>query len=400
MYRTFAAATRRLFPGIAERGLTGGAVWYDYQMQHPDRLTWAVALAAKQAGATLRNYVEAVAPIRTKGRVSGARVLDRVTGQTYDVDARVTLLAAGSGMPRLMSAFGVSGAPAYLRAMNLLLDRPARDIATVAAGPRGGMLTAVPWSGYLLVGTHQSTGAVPADETDPPEAALEACLADMNATFPPLRATRGDLRFLHHGLVPAVVRGARAELLPNAIITAHGSAGAPGLISVIGVKYTAARAVAERAVDAVARELPRGRGRCRTASTALPHAGVADVEGRLVETLREMGLAFDRDVIEHLTGWYGTEASDVVRHGAAARLLERLDGRRPILAAEIDYAALIGQAVHLADAVLRRTPLGSAGHPGRDVLERAAAIMASRLAWPPERVAEEIAAVERLYPPK
>jgi len=26
--------------------------------------------------------------------------------------------------------------------------------------------------------------------------------------------------------------------------------------------------------------------------------------------------------------------------------------------------------------------------------------MASRLAWPPERVAEEIAAVERLYPPK
>jgi glycerol-3-phosphate dehydrogenase len=390
-----AAATRRLFPGIAERGLTGGAVWYDYQTRHPDRLTWTVALAAAQAGAALANYVEAVAPLRSHGRVSGARVLDRQTGRTLDVQARVTMLAAGSAMPRLMAAFGVEGAPAYLRAMNLLLERPARDIATVAAGPRGGMLTAVPWSGHLLVGTHQSTGAVSAEETEPPEAALEACLGDVNATFPQLKATRHDIRILHHGLVPAVIRGARAELLPDAAI-----ATAPGLVSVVGVKYTSARAVAERAVDTAARDLSRSRGRSRTSSTPLPHAGVADVEGRLVETTRDLGLSLDRDVVEHLTAWYGTEASDVVRHGAAARLIERVDRQHPILAAEIDYAALNAQAVHLTDTVLRRTPLGSAGHPGRPALERAAAIMAARLNWTEEQAAEEIAGVEHVYPPK
>jgi glycerol-3-phosphate dehydrogenase len=395
-----AAATRRLFPGIADRGLTGGAVWYDYQMRHPDRLTWSVALAAAQAGATLANYVEAVGPLRAQGRITGARVIDRLSGQSHDVAAKVTLLGAGSAMPRLMTAFGVAGAPAYLRAMNLLLDRPARDIATVAAGPRGGMLTAVPWSGYLLVGTHQSTGAVPADETEPPEAALEACLADVNATFASLRAARADIRVLHHGVVPAVVRGARAELLSTPIVLAHRSGGAPGLVSMVGVKYTSARAVAERAVDAAAGEISRGRGRSRTASTALPHAGVADVEGRLVETLREIGIGLDRDVIDHLTGWYGTEAPDVVRHGAMARLLDRLDPQRPVLAAEVDYAVFNAQAVHLADVVLRRTPLGSAGHPGREALERAAGVMAARLGWTPERIADEIAQVERVYPPK
>ncbi|MGE3345335.1 MAG: FAD-dependent oxidoreductase, partial [Vicinamibacterales bacterium] len=37
-----AAATKRLFPGISEAGLSGGAIWYDYQTIHPDRLTWCV----------------------------------------------------------------------------------------------------------------------------------------------------------------------------------------------------------------------------------------------------------------------------------------------------------------------------------------------------------------------
>ena len=50
-----AAATRRLFPGVSERGLSGGAIWYDYQTLHPDRLTWTVVLAARQAGAVLAN---------------------------------------------------------------------------------------------------------------------------------------------------------------------------------------------------------------------------------------------------------------------------------------------------------------------------------------------------------
>ena len=83
-----------------------------------------------------------------------------------------------------MRAFGVDGAPPLLRAMNLLLDRPARDIAAAAPGRSGRMLTAVPWSGFVLVGTHQSVAAVRARETAPPAEAVDAFLADVNATFP------------------------------------------------------------------------------------------------------------------------------------------------------------------------------------------------------------------------
>jgi glycerol-3-phosphate dehydrogenase len=130
----------------------------------------------------------------------------------------------------------------------------------------------------------------------------------------------------------------------------------------------------------------------------LPHAGIADVEGRLVETMRSLDLSLDRDVLEHLTSWYGTEASDIVRHASARHQLDRLSETSPVLTGEVSYAAQNAQAKRLGDAVLRRTPLGSAGYPGQPALARAAAVMAGELNWTAERVVQEIADVERVYP--
>src|SRR5262245_1749991 len=146
-----AAATKRLFPGVAVAGLTGGAIWYDYQTRHPDRLTWTVALAAARSGVQLANYVSALKPIASGNRVTGVEIRDELTGATHTIEASATLLAAGGRLPIVMKAFGVDGAPPVVRAMNVLLNRPARDIATAAPGPFGRMLTCVPWGGFVLV---------------------------------------------------------------------------------------------------------------------------------------------------------------------------------------------------------------------------------------------------------
>ncbi|MGE5814545.1 MAG: FAD-dependent oxidoreductase, partial [Acidobacteriota bacterium] len=70
-------AAERLFRGIRKEGLTGGAMWYDYQIVETDRLTIGLALAAASHGALLANHVEAVSASRDGVRVSGARVRDR-----------------------------------------------------------------------------------------------------------------------------------------------------------------------------------------------------------------------------------------------------------------------------------------------------------------------------------
>jgi glycerol-3-phosphate dehydrogenase len=191
-----------------------------------------------------------------------------------------------------------------------------------------------------------------------------------------------------------VRRGGRAELMPASRVV---RAPARDAVAVIGVKFTTARLTAAAAVDAACRGVPGARGRSRTGESPLPHAGIADAEGRLIETARGLGVALDRDVAAHLAGWYSTEAADVLNYSATQGLLDRLSPDGPVLCGEIGYAAEYAEAMRLADAVLRRTPLGSAGHPGRPVLERAAAIMAARRGWSPEQTEAEVASVERVY---
>jgi glycerol-3-phosphate dehydrogenase len=394
-----AAATRRLFPGVAEAGLTGGAIWYDYQARDPERLTWTVALAARREGAALANYVEAIGAVREgAGRVGGAQVRDPLSGELGEIRAAVTLVATTGGSQALLASMGVAtGQVPVLRTMDVLLNRPARDIALVAPARSGRLLTAVPWHGYLLVGTHVSKRPVDAHASVPPDEAIDAFLGDVNDAFPSLGATRRDIRLLHHGLVPADVRGDRVERLAEPRIVRHARAGAAGLVSLTGAEYTMARWAAERAIDAVCAELGRGAGACRTGHFELPHAGIADVEGRLVETLREIRVELDRDVIDHLIRWYGTEASAVARHAAGAGLVDRVSPGTPILAGAIAYAVEREAAVRLSDVVFRRTPIGSAGRPCAEALERVASIMGGRLGWTVERRAAELADLETDY---
>lgn len=393
------AATRRLFPGIDERGLTGGGLWYDYQTRHPDRLTWTVALAAEQAGARLVNYAQAVGALEAAGgRVTGARVRDVLSGREVNVEASVTLLAVGSALSAVIPLFGATGAPPLVRAMNVLLDRPARDIALAAAGASGRMLTAVPWRGYVLVGTDQSPDIVAAPEPRPPASALEAFLSDINVAFPRLAATRSDVRIIHHGLTPAVADRGRIDLMPEPLVIRHQAQGRAGLLSLVGVKYTTARRAAEEAVDAVIGEIGTRSGRpCRTSSTILPHANIADAEGLLIETARGLQVNLDRETLDHLAGWYGTEAPAVVRYASKTGLLDRLSEAAAVMTGEVAYAVEFASAVRLSDAVLRRLPLGSAGHPGHTALQRAADIMGAKLDWTATRRLDEIALVDGVY---
>jgi glycerol-3-phosphate dehydrogenase len=392
------ATTRALFPGIRDQGLSGGAVWYDYQTRHPERLTWCVALAAAGSGATLVNHAEAIAPRRANGRFAGCTVRDRLDGQEIEVDAAITLLAAGSRLSQVHQRAGLGGAPPLLRAINVLVNRPARDIALAAASSSGRTLTAVPWAGHVLVGTYQSSQPVDPSETGPPAEAVHELLSEANSAFPALGAGPADVRLVHHGLTPAVVRGGRTELMPEHQIVRHGSKGAPGVISLVGVKYTTARLAARQAIDAVVSEAGGGAARrSRTAISPLPFAGIADAEGRLIESMRERDVSLDPEVAAHLTSWYGIEAADVVEHAAATGGLERLVAGSPALAGEVTYAAEHAAAAHLDDVVLRRTALAAAGHPGADAVRRAASLLAARAGWSVERTAAEIERVDTAF---
>ena len=69
----------------------------------------------------------------------------------------------------------------------------------------------------------------------------------------------------------------------------------------------------------------------------------------------------------------------------------------PVLRAEVIHAIREEQATDLASVLLRRTELGSAGHPGSVCLKSCATIMAGELGWEDARVSTEIQQVEEIY---
>ncbi|HSD25816.1 MAG TPA: FAD-dependent oxidoreductase [Vicinamibacteria bacterium] len=333
-----AAEALRLVPGLERPGLTGAARWHDAQAASTERLTIGFLRAAAGAGAHAANHAEAVGLLRASGRVSGVAVRDALSEATHEVRARVVVNAAGPWADELLARGGLRRPPApLLRARNLVLRRPPAVPFAVGVRAGGRYLFLVPWEGRTIVGTSYEPAEAPPSD---PLAFLDEC----STTFPWAGIGRGDVAVVHEGLVPG--RGGASGLNTRPRLHDHEAEdGLPGLVSLQGVKYTTARAVAEQAVDLVARRLGRALPPCRTAVTPLPDA-------RLPEPPLE----------------------------AAARRAVRDE-----------------MAVTLADAVLRRLDLGTGGPPPPRELDAVARVMAAELGWDDARERCERAALARFY---
>jgi glycerol-3-phosphate dehydrogenase len=261
------------------------------------------------------------------------------------------------------------------------------------------MLTLVPWRGRALVGTSQSDSLVQPGDTSVSVAEIEAFVAEANEAFPALKLTPADVALVHRGVVPAEAnRGGGPDLRADPAILDHSSAGAEGGITVIGVKYTTARLVAERAVDVVARRLGKRLTPSRTSTTILPGAGIADHEALAIETARHLGFEMPLPAIRHLISLYAERSADIVRllH-ERPELAEPVASTTATLGAEVVFVVRHEMAVRLSDVVMRRTTLGTAAHPGAEAVAACARIAAAELGWDRSRIREEIAAVDRLY---
>lgn len=393
-------ACLKLFPGIPQDGLTGGAMWYDYLMVAADRLTLAFGLAAAARGACLANYVEATGPIKDGTRVVGVRARDAQSGDRFEIRAKLTIIAAGSQTGVFAAACGVKRSYPLLKAMNVLTTRAVGEIAVGASTPAGRMLTMVPWRDRALIGTSQSHRLVQPDDTGVTDEELDAFIAEINAAYPVLKLRRDEVRLVHRGLVPAEMRKGRPELRRQSEVQDHTRDGVDGAISIVGVKYTTARAAAEKAINLAQRKLGLRKTRSQTGTTPLPGAEDADTETIARDVARARGLRLDDSLVCHLAGIHGVGATDLVELIAENPALStRVRSDDPTIGAEIVHAARHEMALTLVDAVVRRTALGAAGHPGAEPADACARLLQHELGWSDARRLEELTALDRFYLP-
>jgi glycerol-3-phosphate dehydrogenase len=355
----------RLNPYIDPSGVTGGAIWYDYQLHSSERLAVGLLESAVRNGAAAANYTEALRFLQQGRQIQGVRVRDVPGGTEFDVRCRSIVNAAGPwAWPLLQRAGAVPRSmpqPAMSLAMNVVIDRAPSPHATGGL-VNGRFLFLVPWRDRSIVGTSHDQFSAGPDALTLTDAHVEKFLRDAAAAFPRARLVRSDVRLVHRGLLPAA-RG--ADLLEHSIIHDHAADGLDGLITLIGVRYTTARSTAAAAAEHAAAKLGK------PSRTSVP-------------------------MLEPIQDSLPDGVARITRDAPA--LSATLSTTCPVTRAGVVHAVRHEMAIHLADALLRRTDAGTAGHPGTDALRAAADVMAEELGWAPSRIADEIAAVDAVYP--
>jgi glycerol-3-phosphate dehydrogenase len=325
-------------PGVPGRGLSGGALWTDAQLLSSERLLLALLHAASDAGAALANAVEVVGLARGGSRVTGAFVKDHVGGAELQLRARVVVNAAGPGAVGLLRRASLERPRVpLLRAWNFVLNRPLASSRAVGAKSGGRYLFLVPWRGRAIVGTDYESADGPGDPQR-----QERFLGEVQKAFPWAGVRAEDVALVHSGLVPGA--GGADGLWSHSLIADHEAQdGLAGLVTVVGAKYTTARAVAEKAVDLASRRLGRPVAACRTAVTPLPKARLQEgpLEQQVVVAIRDE------------------------------------------------------MALTLADVVMRRTELACAGPPAAADVDGVVAVMAREQGWSGERAQAERGGLEQ-----
>lgn len=406
---------KELLPDVPDEGLTGGAVWHDAQVLDPERMVLGIVKSAAADGAAVANYVAADRLLVERGRVVGAAVTDRLTGEAFFVRASVTVNFTGPGADALLASALPERAPKlfpFSQAWNLVVRRsPPSDHAfglysrrafrdrDARVGRKGRLLFFTPWRGTTLLGTSHCPYArdVAAETFGHDEAEIADLLADAAEAWPGARLTRGDVLRAFGGMLPgeADPTSGQVRLVKHPVIRDHGRAdGLPGILTGVGVKFTTARLVAARLVDMAAAAAGRQVDACRTAATRI-HAGEIDDWPAYLASAREVRpRSVAAPVFDRLVENYGRDHAEVLALTCQeGRLLDPVTPGSEVLQAEVVHAVREEMAVKLADVVRRRTDLGKRAPAELAVLQRVAALMASELGWDAGRRAGEVAEV-------
>lgn len=387
-------------PVLAGRRPRGGVVYGDCVMFSPERLALECLIDAVDHNATIANYAEATALSRdSAGRVV-VGVRDVVSGDRFEIRARLVINAAGPWADRL-SRLERDGAPARLvqsKGIHMVV-RSITSTHALTVPHRGRHFFVIPWREHSLIGTTDTPYEGDPDDVAVTAADLAAFLEFVNDALPGVALEPTDVLYAYAGLRPLIVQpgvdsynaSRRSEIVD------HGADGGLPLLSVIGGKWTTSRAVAERCVDMIARRSGIGTKKCDTASARLPGAAGGRVEAT-IDTLASRYTHLARASVATAVQTFGSQATrvlDLAIKGSEFAL--PVSDRRPNTLAEILYVVRNEMALSLDDVLFRRTGIGTLGTPGRAAVERIAGVMATELGWSSDETQQQMLAVSRRF---
>jgi glycerol-3-phosphate dehydrogenase len=389
-------AVRREAPGLGDV-VIGGLQYPDGRMDDA-RHTLTVARTAAEYGALVIPYAR-VTGVHTSadGRVTGVHAEDVLTGEGFDVSARVAVNAAGvwaAEVQQMAGAHTFTVAPA--KGVHLLVRKEAFDSETgILARAEDSVIILRKWYGYWLLGTTDTpyTGDLrnPAAEKDD----IEYLLRNVNRLLRrPI--THDDLLGTFAGLRPLLAPAGNAGGTTSALSRDHAVIEAPGgMVTIVGGKYTTYRVMARDAVDAAGKSL--GRSLPASPTETLPLVGAAGwrvIANQLAGLSARYGVP--EATLRRMLHRYGDELPAVLAPADEdPSLVAPIEGAAGYLPVEFLRAVTHEGATSLDDVLARRTHVAiEETDAGTGAAGRIAALIAPVLGWDEARQNKEVASYD------
>ena len=330
-------------PTLRRDGLDGALLAYDGQLIDDARLVVAVARTAAQHGARILTRVRA-----EEATGSSVRLTDELTGERFDVSARVVISATGVWAAEVDPSIKLRPS----RGTHLVFDaasfgNPTAALTVPIPGETNRFVFAMPEQlgrVYLGLTDEEAPGPIP-DVPEPTPDEVTFLLDTVNTALATALST-ADVIGAYAGLRPLLDTGAgrTADVSRDHAVIESDS----GAFSVVGGKLTEYRHMAEDVLDTALAERGIVAGHCRTRN--LPLVGAP---ANPVATLRTTG-----ELPGSLMARYGAESPNVIASARCARPTDPVAEGIDVTRAEFEFAVTHEGALTVDDILDRRTRIG------------------------------------------
>jgi glycerol-3-phosphate dehydrogenase len=247
------AETIRHLPTVQQNELKGAILYLDGQFDDA-RLAITLALTLADLGGFAANYVEAVGFTKTNGKLSGAILRDRESGNEYEVSARVIVNATGVFVDSIRHLDDAASGKmlAVSQGSHLVVAKhflPGTSALMVPKTSDGRVLFGIPWHDRVIIGTTDGEVPEPSEEPRIQEKEISFILSEAGKYLakPP---TESDVLACYSGLRPLVKPGHAGST--KSISREHTVAiSNSNLVTITGGKWTTYRRMGEDCVNRV-----------------------------------------------------------------------------------------------------------------------------------------------------
>ena len=260
--------TLKQLPGLNPEGLVASALYYDAQVEFPERLVMANVLSAREFGAEVLTHTRVTNLGVKDGKVSIVEFANEVA------KAAVIINAAGPWIDRVLERVPVKS-PKLIGGTKgshiVVAPFPGAPVNALYVEARSDArpIFIIPWNKLYLIGTTDVRFEGDPDEVRCEPWEIDYLLSETNLALPAAHLTRDSILDTYSGVRPLPVTSDKDEqsITRRHFIRQHPQL--PNLLSIVGGKLTTYRSLAEECVDLTFQKLGRDSPPCRTATEVL-----------------------------------------------------------------------------------------------------------------------------------